>query len=405
MAPSDLPPHVSFPTGPAPRPCPACGGAARAVYGVRGIPIHSCVLLPDAEAARRFPLGDLLLAHCPACGFLFNSAFDSARIDYAEGYEETQGFSGTFMKFLEGTVRGLTTEHGVRNQHVVEIGPGRGDFLELLCRAGDNAGVGIDPSSTAGRVDRTAGRGLTFETACYGPEHATLPTDLLACRHTLEHLPDVGSVAALWRANLESHARSRVFVEVPDTLRILDEGAFWDVYYEHTSYFTAGSLARLFAANGFDVDAVSTVYGDQYLHLFATPNRGAAAATSAPDDLARITSAVDAFREACAASLARWHAVLEDARQANERVALWGSGSKATGFLTTLGLGDLVDCVVDINPDKHGQFVAGTGHEIVAPDALAARKPDRVIAMNPVYLNEIGADLERLGVDAELTAV
>jgi hypothetical protein len=350
-------------------------------------------------------MGDLLLAHCPSCGFLFNAAFDPAQIDYAEGYEETQGFSGTFMRFLESTVHELTTKHGVRDKQVVEIGPGRGDFLELICRVGNNAGIGIDPSATAGRVERTSGRGLVFETACYGPEHAELPTDLLACRHTLEHLPDVGAVGALWRANLESHAQSRIFVEVPDALRILEEGAFWDVYYEHTSYFTAGSLARLFEANGFDVDTIRAVYGDQYLHLLASPNRGAAVASHAPEDLARITTAVDAFRDACATSLSRWHAVLEDARKSDESVALWGSGSKATGFLTTLGLGDLVDCVVDINPDKHGQFVAGTGHEIVAPESLSARQPDRVIAMNPVYLDEIGADLERLGVAAKLTAV
>ena len=36
-----------------------------------------------------------------------------------------------------------------------------------------------------------------------------------------------------------------LFVEVPDTMRILVEGAFWDVYYEHCSYFTLGSLGRL----------------------------------------------------------------------------------------------------------------------------------------------------------------
>src|SRR3712207_6943984 len=31
-----------------------------------------------------------------------------------------------------------------------------------------------------------------------------------------------------------------VAIEVPDTLRVLTEGAFWDLYYEHCSYFTPG---------------------------------------------------------------------------------------------------------------------------------------------------------------------
>ena len=49
--------------------------------------------------------------------------------------------------------------------------------------------------------------------------------------------------------------------------------------------------------------------------------------------------------------------------------------------------------------------MAGTGHEIVSPEFLADFAPDLVVAMNPIYLAEIQADLDRLGVTAELTAV
>ena len=35
--------------------------------------------------------------------------------------------------------------------------------------------------------------------------------------------------------------------------RVLEEGAFWDIYYEHCSYFTLGSHARLFRRAGLDV--------------------------------------------------------------------------------------------------------------------------------------------------------
>ena len=54
-----------------------------------------------------------------------------------------------------------------------------------------------------------------------------------------------------------------------------------------------------------------------------------------------------------------------------KRVVIWGSGSKAVSFLTTLRVPDLIAAVVDINPHKHGKFLAGTGHEIVGPRALA----------------------------------
>jgi len=38
-------------------------------------------------------------------------------------------------------------------------------------------------------------------------------------------------------------ADALVLFEIPDVRRVLEEGAFWDIYYEHCSYFTLGSLA------------------------------------------------------------------------------------------------------------------------------------------------------------------
>jgi hypothetical protein len=57
---------------------------------------------------------------------------------------------------------------------------------------------------------------------------------------------------------------------------------------------------------------------------------------------------------------------------------------------------------IDINPRKSGKFLPGTGHCIYSPDYLQQDPPDVVIAMNPVYRNEIQADLDRLGVGARL---
>ena len=88
------------------------------------------------------------------------------------------------------------------------------------------------------------------------------------------------------------------------------------------------------------------------------------------------------------------------------RVVVWGSGSKGTAFLHALGpTAALVDAVVDVNPHLSGKYVAGTGHAILAPAALADRPADLVVAMNPVYLREIRADLDRLSPGATLVAL
>lgn len=395
-----LPPHVGFPSGPAGA-CPACAAPdCQLVYSVARIPIHSCVLLADQAQARGFPQGDLEWAVCRRCGFLFNRAFDASRIDYGEDYEETQGYSGTFRAFLADTIARLTDDHDLQGQTVVEIGPGRGDFLEALCRAAGARGVGIDPSRTAGRVDRSAGLGLEFLFEPYGPQHHSIEAAAVVCRHTLEHLPRVAELVELVRAHLGSHPERCAFFELPDTERILREGAFWDVYYEHCSYFSRASLRYLFESQGFAVDRLELVYGGQYLHLDAHPS---SMQTHPQPDPASILEAVGQFQERCEASLKRWHAWLQASQPGS--VALWGSGSKATGFLTTLGSWDRIQCVVDINPDKAGKFVAGSGHPIIQPSELPGRPIERVLIMNPIYRTEITRALADLGLHPEIEAL
>jgi hypothetical protein len=84
---------------------------------------------------------------------------------------------------------------------------------------------------------------------------------------------------------------------------------------------------------------------------------------------------------------------------------LWGSGSKAVAFLTTLGVDGEVESVVDINPFRHGRYLPVTGHEIVSPDELSTTSPDLVVIMNPVYRDEIREMLRVRGCEPEIRCV
>ncbi|MEM6569698.1 MAG: class I SAM-dependent methyltransferase [Planctomycetota bacterium] len=382
--------------------CPACrSDATEVLFEVDGIPVHSCVLLDTAAAARAFPLGGMRLTACRSCGFLFNASFDPARLDYSEDYEETQGCSPTFRRWLDGVLVDLDERITLEGRTVLEVGCGRGDFLSLLCERLRCRGIGVDPSGTAGRAEAAEGTDVSYLRAELGPEHADLGADLVACRHTLEHIGPVLDFLEL----THDVARGRdaaLFVEVPETLRILREGAFWDVYYEHASYFTEGSLARLAARAGFAVDDVWTTYADQYVQIFARAASRPAGAEGCPDDCDEIAEAIAGFQSACEGTIAVFHALLSDVRARGERIALWGSGSKATAFLTTLDAADLVDAVVDINPAKHGRFVAGAGTEIVPPAALRDLAPQHVIVMNPIYVEEIGRDLAAMALSPQV---
>jgi hypothetical protein len=360
--------------------------------------------LDSRAEALGFPKGELELGFCEGCGFIQNSLFDPGLLDYSQDYEESQGFSPTFEVFAQGLVDRLIERYGIRGKKVFEIGCGKGDFLSLICKTGDNKGLGIDPGFRAGRlapdIDAEVISAFFTEPA---PE---LTGNLICCRHTLEHIQPVGNFVKLVRQSAEQQAGSVVFFEVPDTSRILIEGAFWDVYYEHCSYFTLGSLGRLFRATGFDLLSVRTGYDDQYLLLEAKVQNGEPAALFAgEDDLAEVRSGVRSFVDATQTAIREWEQRLDDAAAAGKKVVIWGASSKGVAFLTSLENGGTVKYAVDINPYKQGKFMPGAGQEIVGPGFLQDYGPDLVIIMNPIYVEEIRSDLAQLGLAPQLMAV
>jgi hypothetical protein len=111
------------------------------------------------------------------------------------------------------------------------------------------------------------------------------------------------------------------------------------------------------------------------------------------------------FPEKCAEKLTTWRHRVEEAIAQNRKLVLWGSGSKAVSFLTTLGVGDHIEYAVDINPHRQGYFMPATGQRIVAPSFLSEYRPDVVIVMNAVYRDEITRDLNTMGLQPEILAL
>jgi SAM-dependent methyltransferase len=394
--------------------CPSCGSSLlEQVYAVRDVPVHSVLLIRSHDEALRFPTGALDLVHCRSCDFLFNARFNESKLNYGTDYEETQGFSDTFNAFHRRLAAELIERFDLRGKDVLEIGCGKGDFLTLLCRMGGNRGVGFDPAFVPERSSSIAGDEIRFIQDFYSEKYADFKADFICCKMTLEHIPDVAEFVGTVRRAIGSR-ETTVFFQIPDMSRVLEELAFWDVYYEHCSYFTATSLRGLFERSGFHVQSVWTDYDGQYLMIEATP---AGTAVSAGGDGAAVRcdhhtpyildteAEVPDFRRQIAERLASWRSGLADIAAAGKCAVLWGGGSKAVAFLTTLGTNGEIAGAVDINPYKHGTYLARTGHPILSPDDLLLMKPDVVIVMNPIYREEIARDLAARGLSPFITDI
>lgn len=379
----------------------------RVFHEAPGVPTNSCILMRSREEALNHPRGAIQLGFCDACGFIANLAFDPRLTEYSGRYEETQGFSPTFNAFHQDLAERLIARHGLRERDIVEIGCGKGEFLMLLCELGDNRGVGFDPGVHPERIQGPAAKRVRFVADFYSEAYAEVQGDLFVCKMTLEHIGPTGAFIETLRRAIGDRAGTLVFFQVPDTTRILADCAFEDIYYEHCSYFSPGSLARLFRRSGFEILALETEYAGQYLTIEARATPGPVERAPLPEeqDLERLRTQVASFPERFAAKRAHWEGRIREAAARGRRVVLWGSGSKAVAFTTTLDLGDAVDYAVDINPYRHGHFLPGAGQEILAPEALVEARPDLVVIMNPIYRDEVARDLGRLGLSPELVTL
>jgi len=384
--------------------CPNCGHQELlAFYEVRNVPVHSCLMLSSQQEALDFPCGDVVLGFCTSCGFITNVEFDAEKSAYASNYEDQQSFSPTFNKFAMDLASRLVKNYDLHNKDLVEIGCSKGDFLILLCELGNNRGVGIDPSVVPGRVQSEAADRVQFVQEYYSKDHAKYVGEFICCRHTLEHVHQTYEFVKTVRDSIGDRLNTGVFFEIPDSVRVLKDMAFEDIYYEHCSYFTPGSLARLFRSTGFEVEDVYLAYGDQYLLIEALPTATPSTKVHANEEsFEQLVEYVKYFATNIGQKLERWKQYFQKVQEENKRVVVWGSGSKCVAFLTTLGTINSVQYVVDINPYRHGKFIPGVGKEIMSPEFLKEYQPDQIIVMNPIYCDEIQKMLDEMGVKAEL---
>jgi SAM-dependent methyltransferase len=386
--------------------CPVCGdGGPADLLEIPAVPVYCNVLWPRREEALRAARAPISLKHCAACGHTFNAAYDAGLTEYSPAYDSSLHYSPRFQRYAEALARRLVDRYALRGKDVVEIGCGKGDFLVLLCELGDNRGWGFDRSFDPERVEPVRSRRIDFVQDFYSAEQAArLRPDFVCFRHVLEHVADPRGFLAELRRGFPDGSEAALYCEVPNALFTLGGLGIWDLIYEHCAYFTLGSLARAATSSGFDVLAMGEAFEGQFIFVEMRPGTGRAPATAVPEDHQprEVGGHAAWFAERYRDTVGAWRGRLRELQDAGRIVVVWGGGSKGTTFLNVLGTGSGIDYVVDLNPHKHGKYVAGTGQRVVPPEFLRELRPTDVIVMNPVYESEIAGSIRALGLDARV---
>lgn len=339
----------------------------RELLRIEGLPVYQNKVFASAEEARACPTGDVVLCQDLSTGLVTNAAFDPGRLDYDGSYQNEQGCSPAFRQHLV-EVAAIVARHLCPGS-ILEIGCGKGAFLELLRSQGLDA-RGIDPAYEGDSPHIIA--------APFSPSLG-LVGDGIVLRHTLEHLQDPYAFLLMLRE--ANRGRGRIYIEVPCLDWILGRRAWFDFFYEHVNYFRAEDFHRLFGARL----ELGHLFGGQYLYVVAElaslrdpagPELGTPGCVTLPDDLM-------AGLERCAAQA-----------DPSRPQLVWGAAAKGSTYSLHLQRrGVAFAAAVDINPAKQGNYLPATGLPILEPREALARlgAPVDIHVMNSNYLEEVRA--------------
>jgi len=221
------------------------------LYQADAFPVFQNHMYNSTEAAINCPKGSIHLVQDLKTGLIYNSVFRPELMTYDENYENEQAVSEIFQKHLGNVAKIIASFLGTAN--IVEVGCGKGYFLETLAANGFNI-MGFDPAY--------AGSNPRIKKEYFGPALFEKASGIIL-RHVLEHIQNpVGFLEKLKHAN---NGSGKIYIEVPCFDWICKRKAWFDIFYEHVNYFRISDFYRIFG----EVIEAGHLFGEQYLYVVA----------------------------------------------------------------------------------------------------------------------------------------
>jgi C-methyltransferase C-terminal domain/Putative zinc binding domain/Methyltransferase domain len=372
--------------------CRLCGSTAlRSFLDLGATP--PCELFLAADAVERPELTyPLHVRVCESCLLAQLPPLITPEETFTE-YAYFSSFSTSWVEHARRFVDGAVARLGLDvDSFVVEVASNDGYLLQHVVERGIRC-LGIEPSVNVGEAARR--KGVPTLTAFLTPETGARvraehgPADLVALNNVYAHIPDVVGFTEGLRSLVADDGW--VSIEVQHLLTLVQRTQFDTIYHEHFQYYTVLTAQRALASGGLalvDVELLDTHGGS--IRLWARPREVAAEPTRAVREVLAAEEAAglhaaeghDGFAEAVSRVRDDLVAFLIDARRAGKTVVGYGAPGKGNTLLNYCGIRpDLLAYTVDRNPYKHGRFTPGTRIPVLAPERIAADRPDYVLVL------------------------
>jgi cyclopropane fatty-acyl-phospholipid synthase-like methyltransferase len=306
---------------------------------------------------------------CPACGHiqLINNP-----VSYFRDVIRAGSFSASLLERQQDVFARFIQTWGLQGKRVLEVGSGRGEYLELL-RDLPVAAYGIENNAEFCLGAWKNGLNIFQGYVCDG-ELQTDPTrfDAVVSINFLEHIPHPKQFLQGMARLMEDDAVG--LISVPDAMQELKDNSLLSYMSDHISYFTLPSLRTVLELNGFIVE---DIFRNEELNVITAYFK-----KRPRTDLQTHKESVEAINQ----QLERFvQAALDDGM----KIGMWGASHLAFSIMSMSAQYEHISYIVDSAPFKQGKYAPVSGLRIYPPSRMKEDPVQAVIIFCPEYSDEI----------------
>jgi SAM-dependent methyltransferase len=325
---------------------------------------------------------------------------------FSEDYAYFSSFSEDWLAHARQLCERMTERLGLNQRSfVVEIGSNDGYLLRNFVSQGVPV-LGIEPTASTASAARLLGvptleKFFDLEVATEIVErHGT--ADLIVAINVFAHVPYPLEVLKGVRRLLSPNG---VFsVEFPHIMTLIDSCEFDTIYHEHFSYFSFTTVEQMMRDSGLvvvEVEELPTHGGS--LRVLAM--RDDVATLRVDDSVSillgkeaaggvRTRSYYESFQPEAVRMKNEFLNFLISSKSRGDVVVGYGAAAKGNTLINFSGVKeDLMQFVVDKNPNKVGKFLPGSRIPIVGEQLLQEVKPDLIVILPWNLTSEIERQL------------
>ncbi|MDR0390927.1 MAG: class I SAM-dependent methyltransferase [Planctomycetaceae bacterium] len=343
---------------------------------------------------------------CDNCFLAQIDEFQHTTEIFSDEYVYFSSMSNSWLDHAKQYVEMITSRLGLNsNSLVVEIASNDGYLLQYIKEKGIPC-LGIEPTLCTANVART--KGILVIDKFFGTELALelqnkkQQADLLLGNNVLAHVPDINDFVAGLKIALKP--RGTITMEFPHLMRLIEGKQFDTIYHEHFSYFSFGTICRIFDARKlkiYDVEELPTHGGSLRIFAKHAENNVISISENVTNLLAeeerRGMTMLNYYKD-FSLSMGKikidFLRFLIERKEAGEHVAAYGAAAKGNTLLNFCGVKvDLIDFVSDKATSKQGKYLPGSRIPVYSDNEIKKRKPNYVIIFPWNIRNEIESQL------------